>query len=265
MPSPMRRRSAALPQRQTQSPPVGGVGAPTRRRPATGRAWSTCGHWVACHHHFVEPGRLFFDPTSAPIPPRQMSRHVGPLDPVQALARLRAGNIRFTHGASRPGGALSGGADLRPYAVVVGCIDARVPVEAVFEEGAGALCVVRSAGHVLDRAVVSSVQFAVTDLRVPLVVVLGHDDCRAVAAAVEAVRTGRRSIGAHRFLIDQIAPAVPTAASADCSPDEVTRNHTRRTVATLRQAAHLNDAVTARRIDVVGGIYRLDGGHVEML
>lgn len=219
----------------------------------------------ACHPSPVEPGRLFFDPTAAPIPPQQVSRYLARPDPAGALDRLRAGNARFTLGAARPGGARSGGAELRPYAVVVGCIDPRVPVEAVFAQGAGAICVVRSAGHVLDRAVASSVEFAVTDLDVSLVVVLGHDDCRAVAAAIEAVRTGRRPVGARRFLIDQIAPAVPPDGSGDGSLDSVTRGHIRRTVATLRQADHLKDAVTARRIDVVGGLYRLDSGHVEML
>jgi carbonic anhydrase len=213
----------------------------------------------------VEPGRLFSDPTAAPTPPPQVSRHHGRPSPVEALARLRAGNTRFALGPSRPSGTRSGAADPRPFAVVVGCIDARVPVEAVFEQGVGAICVVRSAGPVLDRAVVGSVEFAVTDLQVSLVVVLGHDDCRAVAAAVEAVHTGRQPAGARRFLVDQIASAVPTAGSVDRSPDGVTRSHIHRTVATLRQADYLKEAVTARRIDVVGGIYRLDSGHVEML
>jgi carbonic anhydrase len=206
---------------------------------------------------------LFSDPTAAPIPPQPASRYLGRPDPVGALARLRAGNVQYALDTSRRSSV--GGAELRPYAVVVGCIDARVPVEAVFEQGVGAICVVRSAGHVLDRAVVGSVEFAVTDLQVSLVVVLGHDDCRAVAAAVEAVHTGHRPVGAREFLIDQIAPAVPTAGSVDCSLDKVTRSHIRRTVATLRQADYLQEAVTARRIDVVGGIYRLDGGHVEIL
>lgn len=208
---------------------------------------------------------MFSDPTAAPIPSQQVSRYLGRPDPVEALARLRAGNGRFTLGTWRPGGVLNGGVDLRPYAVVVGCIDARVPVEAVFGQGVGAICVVRSAGHVLDQAVMGSVEFAVTDLQVSLVVVLGHDDCRAVAAADEAVRTGRRPVGARGFLIDQIAPAIPTAGSVDYSLDMATRSHIRRTVATLRQADYLKEAVTARRIDVVGGIYRLESGHVEML
>lgn len=210
----------------------------------------------------MEPGRLFSDPTAAPIPPRQVAGHLGRPDPAGALARLRAGNARFASGTSHPGSAPTGG---RPYAAVVGCIDPRVPVEAVFGEDAGALCVVRSAGHVLDHAVLGSVEFAVTDLQVSLVLVLGHDDCRAVAAAVEAVRTGVRPAGARRFLVDQIAPAMPAPGSVDDSLDRATRSHVHRTVGTLRQAGHLREAIASRRIDVVGGIYRLDSGHIEMV
>ncbi|MEU4422119.1 carbonic anhydrase [Actinoplanes sp. NPDC024001] len=208
----------------------------------------------------MEPGRLFSDPTAAPIPSQQGAWRLGRPDPVEALARLRTGNIRFASGASHPGGGVP-----RPYAVVVGCVDPRVPVEAVFGQGFGAICVVRSAGHVLDRAVLGSVEFAVTDLQVSLVVVLGHEDCRAVAAANEAVRTGRRPAGARQFLIDQIAPAVPAAGPAGSSLDEVTRSHIRRTVATLRHADHLREALAAHRIDVVGGIYQLESGRIEIL
>jgi carbonic anhydrase len=210
----------------------------------------------------VEPGRLFSDPTAAPIPPQQATRHLGRPDPVEALARLRAGNLRFTSGTAHPGGALTAP---RPYAVVVGCIDPRVPVETVFGQATGAICVVRSAGHVLDRAITGSVEFAVTELQVPLVVVLGHDDCRAVAAAALAVRTRRRSAGGRQFLNDQIAPATATAGSAGFSLDKATRNHIQRTVGALRQADYLREAYTARRIDVVGGIYRLESGRIEML
>lgn len=213
----------------------------------------------------VEPGRLFSDPTAAPIPPQQVARYHGRPDPVEALARLRAGNARFTSRAAHPGNVFNGGVDAQPYAVVVGCIDARVPVETVLGQGIGAICVARSAGHVLDRAVMGSVEFAVTELQVPLVVVLGHDDCRAVAAAYEAVRTGRRPAGGRQFLIDQITPAIPAARPIDYNLGKATRSHIHRTVATLKQAAYLKEALAARRVDVVGAIYRLENGRIEML
>jgi carbonic anhydrase len=190
---------------------------------------------------------------------------VGRPDPFEALARLRAGNFRFAMGSSRPGRVPVGNGDLRPYAVIVGCIDARVPVEAVFEQDIGSVCVIRSAGHALDRAIVGSIDFAVNELKVSLVVVLGHQDCRAVAAAVEAVRTGRRPIGARGYLVEEIAPAVLAAGPAAAGLDLVTRAHVVRTVARLSQADYLADAIAARRIDIVGAVYQLDTGHVEVL
>ncbi|GGN85141.1 carbonic anhydrase 2 [Actinoplanes lobatus] len=208
---------------------------------------------------------MFSDPTAAPNPLHPAARYLGRPNPVEALARLRAGNARFTARAAHLGDTFNGGVDAQPFAVVVGCIDARVAVETVLGQGIGAICVARSAGHVLDRAVLGSVEFAVTELQVPLVVVLGHDDCRAVAAAYEAVRTGRRPAGGRQFLIDQITPAIPAARPVDYNLDKATRSHIHRTVAALKQAAHLKEALMTRRIDIVGAIYRLENGRIEML
>jgi len=194
-----------------------------------------------------------------------MSPSVGRPSPDEALARLRAGNFRFTLSGSRPGLVPAGDRQPRPYAVIVGCIDARVPVEAVFEQGVGAVCVVRSAGHTLDRAVVGSIDFAVTELKVSLVVVLGHQDCLAVGAAIESVRTGRRPIGPRGFLVEEIIPAVSEAGSTGAGLDLVARVHVRRTVARLKQADYLAEGIAARRIDVVGAVYRMDNGQVEVL
>ncbi|MEH1125629.1 carbonic anhydrase [Micromonospora sp. CPCC 206061] len=204
---------------------------------------------------------MFSDPTSPPVPQPVIQYPVGS---VEALASLRAGNARFATGSSRPG-RTTARHDRGPYAVVVGCLDPRVPVETVFDQSAGAICVVRSAGHVLDHAIFGSIEFAVTELKVPLVVVLGHEDCRAVAATIEAVRTGRRPAGARGFLIEQITPAVVHAGSADASLDQVTKGHIRRTVARLKQADPLAKQLTAHRVDIIGAIYRLDTGHVEVL
>ena len=161
--------------------------------------------------------------------------------PGRALAELLAGNRRFVGGQPLHGHDVSAAAtvasgDQQPQAVVVGCIDSRVPLEAIFDQTFGSMCVVRSGAHVLDQAVLGSVEFAVVALKVPLVVVLGHERCGAVTSTVQAVRSGERPGGALGYLVDQITPAV-TAVGAD-DPQVValaTRRHVARTVATLRE------------------------------
>ena len=123
-----------------------------------------------------------------------------------------AGNRRFVSGRPEHGhevsaaAAASGGQ--QPHAVVLGCIDSRVPLEAIFDQTFGSICVVRSGGHVVDRAVLGSVGFAVSALGVPLIMVLGHERCGAVEATVEALRAGERPDGDVGYLVDEIAPAV---------------------------------------------------------
>src|SRR6185295_13757286 len=96
----------------------------------------------------------------------------------------------------------------QPHAVVIGCIDSRVPLEAIFDQTFGSICVVRSGAHVVDRAVLGSVEFAVTALNVPLVMVLGHERCGAVASTVAALQGQQRPSGDLAYLVDEIAPAV---------------------------------------------------------
>ena len=116
--------------------------------------------------------------------------------PADALAELIAGNRRFVSGRPEHGhqvsaaAAASGGQ--QPQAVLFGCIDSRVPLEAIFDQTFGSICVVRSGGHVVDRAVLGSIGFAVATLNVPLIMVLGHARCGAVQATVDALRTGQR-------------------------------------------------------------------------
>src|SRR3954470_10116483 len=140
----------------------------------------------------------------------------GPADritrPADALAELLAGTRRFVsgrpeHGHDVSAAAAASGGQL-PHAVVVGCIDSRVPLEAIFDQTFGSICVVRSGGHVVDRAVLGSVGFAVSTLGVPLIMVLGHKRCGAVQATVDALRAGERPDGDVGYLVDEIAPAV---------------------------------------------------------
>jgi carbonic anhydrase len=183
------------------------------------------------------------------------------LSAADALTELLAGNQRFVDGQPRYGhdasAAAAASGDQRPIAVLLGCIDSRVPLEAVFDQGFGAICVVRSGGHVLDRAVLGSVEFAVTALRVPLVMVLGHSRCGAVQATMDVVRGGaHRPAGPLSYLVDEIAPAV-RATVDEPTTLAVTRTHVARTVERLRPLA--------AGAMVTGAVYDLDSRRVGLL
>ena len=98
---------------------------------------------------------------------------------------------------------------------MLGCIDSRVPPELVFDQGLGDLITVRSAGEVLDEAVLGSIAYGVLELGIPLVVVLGHQSCGAVRAAVEADRSGGRLPDHIQYLADEIRPAIDHSKEGD--------------------------------------------------
>jgi len=137
--------------------------------------------------------------------------------PDEALARLTAGNQRFASGAVRhPDETTARRMELvagqHPFAVIFSCVDSRVPPELVFDQGLGDLFVIRSAGQVLDRAILGSLQYGIAELKIPLLMVLGHEKCGAVKATVEAVEkksaAGGNDIDA---LVAAIRPAVVKA------------------------------------------------------
>ena len=184
------------------------------------------------------------------------------------LFRSLAGNQRFRRGEPRHGydirSAAAASAEQHPAAVVIGCIDSRVPLEAVFDQDFGSICVARTGGQVLDRAVLGSVEFAVAELGVCLVMVLGHTRCGAVAATLAAMRAGERPAGPLGYLVDEISPAV-AQVGLDAPAEAVTAAHVRRTVATLSCLPAVSAAADARRLGVVGAVYDLDTGGVRVL
>ncbi|MEV6599227.1 carbonic anhydrase [Actinoplanes sp. NPDC051346] len=190
--------------------------------------------------------------------------------PADALAELIAGNRRFVsgrpeHGHDVSAAATASGGQL-PHAVVVGCIDSRVPLEAIFDQTFGSICVIRSGGHVVDRAVLGSVGFAVSALKVPLIMVLGHVRCGAVDATVSALRTGSRPDGDVGYLVDEIAPAVRGVGLDD--PDvtaKAMRAHVARTVRRLRDVTGVPELVAAGSVSIAGAVYDLDTGWVDLL
>jgi carbonic anhydrase len=190
--------------------------------------------------------------------------------PEDALAELISGNRRFVSGRPEHGhdvsaaAAASGGQ--QPHAVVLGCIDSRVPLEAIFDQTFGSICVVRSGGHVVDRAVLGSIDFAVATLGVPLIMVLGHARCGAIDATVAALRAGVRPDGDLGYLVDEIAPAVRAAGIEE--PDaaaKAMRIHVARTARRMRDIAGVPAAIAEGRVGVVGAVYDLDTGWVDVL
>jgi carbonic anhydrase len=204
--------------------------------------------------------------SAAPVDPTR-TRIVRPAD---ALAELTAGNRRFVSGRPQHGhdvaaAAAASGGQL-PHAVVLGCIDSRVPLEAIFDQTFGSICVIRSGGHVVDRAVLGSVGFAVAALDVPLVMVLGHVRCGAVDATVKALRAGERPDGDLGYLVDELAPAVHAVGLDDPeAADKAMRAHVTRTVRRLRDVTGVSEAIAEGRVAIAGAVYDLDTGWVDLL
>ena len=158
-----------------------------------------------------------------------------------------------------------------PRAALFGCSDSRLAAEIIFDKGLGDLFVVRNAGQVISDSVVGSLEYAVAVLNVPLIVVLGHDECGAVGAAIESTRADAPPLPPHIWrLISPIVPAVRRVmrestvdgvAPEHIDSEAVGREHLRDTVAELLHSSELiSEAVAEGRLAIVGANYRLDEG-----
>lgn len=191
--------------------------------------------------------------------------------PEASLSDLLAGNRRFTgETPQRPRAtadrrqALAGGQT--PSTIVFSCSDSRVPAEIVFDQGLGDLFVVRTAGHVVDDAVLASVEFGATALNIPLLLVLGHTDCGAVKAALATRRTSERPPGHLGLVADQIDPCIPDGDTDACAVDDVVRAHAAATLDLLRDRSPvLADAMSSGRLLTAVAVYDLASGEVETL
>ena len=191
--------------------------------------------------------------------------------PEEALTRLMDGNRRFRDAsgsvASRPWDQQVATQAQRPFAIVLGCSDARTPVEILFDQGFGDLFVVRIAGNIVAPSVVGSIEFAASQFGSRLVVVMGHTRCGAVSATLHAIETGLGSESKNiRSITDRIAPHV--AGLANHGPSDVMREAIRANVRAsadhLRHGSQiLEELVLSGRLVIVGAEYELETGAVN--
>ncbi len=157
-------------------------------------------------------------------------------------------------------------AEQRPFAIILGCADSRVPPEIVFDEGLGDLFVIRLAGHIVDAATTGSIEYAAVELGVRLVVVLGHEACGAVKAAL-AAHDASELPGHMRSLAHAVAPAIARARHlpGDLLSNAVQAN-IKLAVDKLRASTPiLAPLVQSGSLEVVGAFYDLHSGLVGIV
>lgn len=195
----------------------------------------------------------------------------------EALQRLREGNERFANNVRSLDSLLSHTqraaltAGQNPFAIILGCSDSRVPAEVVFDQGLGALFVIRVAGNVVAPSQIGSIEFAATQYGTRLVIVMGHTQCGAVNATLADLRNKEQNPSSHqRYIVERIAPAVATLmeTSLKDDPEELMRHAVR---ANIRMATShvrhgseiLEKLIASDGLMVVGAEYSLETGKVD--
>ena len=193
------------------------------------------------------------------------------LTPAASLERLRQGNARYVAGVSlrhdfkHEREALVGGQN--PYAAILSCADSRIAPEYAFDSGRGDLFVCRVAGNFANAESIASLEYAVAELGTPLILVLGHDACGAVSATIKSLKDNTTLPGHLPSLVEGIAPAVKAVSGqAGDTLANAIRQNVIDNVAKLSSATPiLSAAVEQGKLKVVGGIYRLGDGRVELV
>lgn len=202
-----------------------------------------------------------------------------PDSPQAALQLLKDGNARFVESLKDPNAVLLASNALTqehaPFAIILGCSDARVPAELVFDQGLGELFVIRVAGNIVAPSQIGSVEFAAEKFGTSLVVVLGHSHCGAVTACVESVMNPDQYVTPNlRSIVDRIRPSVYnlheiyTASGQTVDEDELiergVKANVRMSVSQLKHGSRiLEDAVESGKLLIVGASYDLETGQVH--
>lgn len=217
--------------------------------------------------------------TSAVIVPSQVfadenkAAPNSPTTPDAAIARLLEGNRRFASGEVRhphlsQGWRQSLEQGQHPYAVVLGCADSRVCPELLFDQGLGDLFVVRVAGNIVDVDVTASIEYAVNHLDTMLVMVLGHSNCGAVTATMDHLTDSATEPDEIVSLLYRIEPALvglPTNLPRKARIAMGVERNVKFAVRRLSRVPHLRKVIKSRKLRIVGAVYDMHTGKVEML
>jgi carbonic anhydrase len=218
--------------------------------------------------HPESPASIQTSPTNA-FPPTQASQAA--MTPKQALAELKAGNARFVSGHPRARDPL---ADARktssgqyPFAVVLGCLDSRVPIELVLDQGIGDVFTARVAGNVLEEDVLGSMEFGCKASGSKLIAVIGHSNCGAIKGAIDNVEMGNLTA-----LLSRIKPAIEQVTPANQSPnskdlefvDKVAEANVRLVIKQIPERSPiLREMLDQGKIGLIGGMYDLSTGKIR--
>jgi carbonic anhydrase len=196
-----------------------------------------------------------------------------PKDAAEARQRLLQGNERFVAGHSVHGHASTEwrkrlAAGQKPFATILGCSDSRVPAELVFDQGFGDLFVIRVAGNVISSDTVGSLEYAWYHLHVPLLVVMGHEGCGAVTAALDAKLKQATEPERIETLVRMIEPGlkdIDTRLPAEKLLSAAVKANVRWSMAQLAELPEVKKALADRRFEMIGAVYELETGKVSVL
>lgn len=192
----------------------------------------------------------------------------------ESLKKLIDGNLRFSEGKSiHP----NLGSELRnslvvgqkPFAAILSCSDSRVPIEIIFDAGLGDLFVVRTAGHVLSKEVLGSLEYAIKELGVKFIMILGHDNCGAVKSALDAYKTNKYNDLSKNLqsILNHIFPVFDELSDKQASDllDEAIKLNIKYQVADLiKKDTYISQKIEGNEILLVGAKYNLETGLVEI-
>jgi carbonic anhydrase len=251
---------AVRPQRTAPVAPVSGATPPARRSVLRAALTGTAALGAG----------LAIGADTAAAAPHLTTPRKRPTTAEEALRELAAGNGRWRafherHPDETPPVRQALTTGQHPFALVLGCIDSRVPPELVFDQGLGDLMTVRTAGQVLDEAVLGSLAYGVLELGIPLLMVLGHQSCGAVKATVQADESGD-GLPAHiRYLADRISPAIDRSKEGDARIDATIDANIGLVRSRLAAEPDLAAKVDSGALAIVGARYELTTQRVHRI